>query len=74
MAYYFTNTNNYGLDKKAHMSCFLSLLCNEIDIIICFMLAISIIDLALKWNNKGLLTKKNTVWFEPLNQKKSTDI
>ena len=39
--------------------------CSEMVIIICSMLAITIKDLVLRWNNKELAIGKNTVQFEP---------
>ena len=62
----FCGINSYGLGKKAHTSRFFSLFCGEIVIIICFILAVAIKNLALRWNNKELATGKSAVWFEQI--------
>ena len=61
MAYFFSNIDSYGFDRKAYMSRFFSSFCGKIVIVIYFMLAITIKNLALKWNNKKLITGKSAV-------------
>ncbi len=72
MVCFFSGTDSYGFSQKAHMSCFFTLFCGELVVVICSMQAIAIQDLALRWNNKELATGKSAVWFEPTSQKKAT--
>ena len=70
MACFYSGTDSYGFTRKAHMSCFISFFYGKIVIVIYSMLAITIKNFALSWNNKELTTGKNAIWFEPKSQKK----
>ncbi len=72
MVYFFSGTDSYDLGRKAHTSRFFNFFCGEMVVIICSMLAVTIKDLALRWNNKEMVTGKNVVRFEPTSQKKAT--
>ncbi len=48
MTCFFSDTDSYGLGRKAHMSRFFTLFRGEIVIVICSMLAVVIQDLALR--------------------------
>ena len=72
MAYFFSGTDSYDFSRKAYTSCCFTFFYAEIVIVIFFMLAITIQDMALSWSNKELATRKNAVWFELTNQRKVT--
>ena len=48
MTCFFSGTDSYGFGKKAHTSHFFSLFCDEMVIIIYFMLTVAIKNLALR--------------------------
>ena len=58
MACLFSGINSYHFSQNVYISCFLITFCNETVVVICSMLAIAIQNLALKWNNKELNTRK----------------
>ena len=61
MVFFFSSINSYNFGKKAYISHFFSLFCSKIVIVIYFMLAIIIKNLALRWNNKKLAIEKCTI-------------
>lgn len=71
MACFLFATNSHDFGKKTYTSCFFSLFCSEIGMIIYSTPIIAIKDLALRWNNKELITGKSVVWFEPISYTKA---
>ena len=74
MAYIFSSIDSFSFRQKAYTSRFFTPFCGKIIIIIYFMLAIIMQNLALRWNNKNLAIGENTIWFESTSQKKAINI
>lgn len=69
---FFFEKNNYSLERKCHILHFWFLFSKEMIKVICAILAITIEDLKLRWDNPDLLLKKSAIRFEFLAQKKET--
>lgn len=74
IAYFFIGIDSYSFDQKMYTACFFSLFWDEIIVVIGFILVVTIKNLAVKQNNKTLVTEKNAVQFKPASQKKASNI